>query len=320
MGKCPFCSIFCILVDRYLIMANVDIMAYRMAIGTYSFNRYFESQQANKYRKLSTSFELFLLCFCQLPHIFAYILVTTLNISLAVLMEIHKYEKLMVLLLFFGRYRIFVPKTSLFMLFFLFTIHTFTKLESNVYLSKLINQKSVFLGILSFALHSNTFESIFENRYSYRSQKWLFICGDVSLNPGQKTEDIKFMHWNLNSLTAHSFSRIPLLEVYMVQHNLDIAAISESALSRTIPDSKIEIPGYNSIRFDLENSVSHGGVIICHKNNMAVINRTDLPTPQYTLILEITINRKKRFLSIPIEKLAKLHPRPKVLPKNLTNC
>ena len=28
---------------------------------------------------------------------------------------------------------------------------------------------------------------------------------------------------------------------------------------------------------------------------MAVINRTDLPTPQYTLILEININRKKMF-------------------------
>ena len=170
-----------------------------------------------------------------------------------------------------------------------------TNLESNPYLSKLINQKSVFLGILVLALHFNTFESIFVNRYSYRSQKWLFICGDVSLNPGQKTEDIKFMHWNLNSLTAHAFSRVPLLHAYMVQHNLDIAAISESALSKTISDSSIQIPGYNSIRFDLENSDSHGGVIIYHKNNMAVINRTDLPTPQYTLILEITINRKKTF-------------------------
>ena len=28
---------------------------------------------------------------------------------------------------------------------------------------------------------------------------------------------------------------------------------------------------------------------------MAVKNRTDLPTPQYTIILEISINRKKKF-------------------------
>ena len=47
--------------------------------------------------------------------------------------------------------------------------------------------------------------------------------------------------------------------------NLHIAAISESALSKKIPDSDIQIPGYNSIRFDLENSDTHGGVIIYHK-------------------------------------------------------
>ena len=146
-----------------------------------------------------------------------------------------------------------------------------------------------------FSFHFATFKHIFINKYSHSSQKWLFICGDISLNPGQKTEALKFCQWNLNSLPAHSFSRIPLLHAYMVQHNLDIAAISESALSKNIPDSDIHIPGYSSIRFDLENPDTHGGVIIYHKNNMAVINRLDLPTPQYTLILEITIKRKKTF-------------------------
>ena len=170
-----------------------------------------------------------------------------------------------------------------------------------------------------FSFHFATFKHIFVNKYSHSSQKWLFICGDVSLNPGQKTEDIKFMHWNLNSLTAHAFSRVPLLHAYMVQHNLDIAAISESALSKTISDSSIQIPGYNSIRFDLENSDSHGGVIIYHKNNMAVRNCTDLPTLQYSLILGMTINRKKLFSSIPIEKLAKPHLKAKMLPKKLEN-
>ena len=82
----------------------------------------------------------------------------------------------------------------------------------------------------------------------------------------------------------------------MVQHDLHIAAIGESALSKDIPNSDIQIPGYSIIRSDLKDSDTHGGVLIYHKNNMAVINRIDLPTPQYTLILEININRNKIFL------------------------
>ena len=136
---------------------------------------------------------------------------------------------------------------------------------------------------------------ITNDKYHFRAQIWLFICGDIKINPGHKTEDLRFMQWNLNSLTAHSFSRISLIQAYMVQHDLHIAAFSESALSKDILDSKIQIPGYCAIRFDLSDSDSHGGVIVYHKSNMAVINRTDLPTPQYTLILEIIINRKKAF-------------------------
>ena len=67
------------------------------------------------------------------------------------------------------------------------------------------------------------------------------------------------MHWNLNSITAHTFERIPLLNAYMVQHKLHIAAISETALSKQIPNSKIDIPGYTPIRFDLVDNDSHGG-------------------------------------------------------------
>ena len=81
----------------------------------------------------------------------------------------------------------------------------------------------------------------------------------------------------------------------MVQHDLHIAAFSESTLFKNIPDSEIQILGYSAIRFDLIDSDSHGGVIIYHKFNMVVVSRTDFPTPQYTLILEISINRKKAF-------------------------
>ena len=130
-----------------------------------------------------------------------------------------------------------------------------------------------------FSLHLTTFTPITNSEYHFRSQKWLFICGDIKINPGHKTEHIRLMHWNLNSLTAHSFSRVSLLQSYMVQHDLHIAAIGESALSKDISNSDIQIPGYSIIRSDLKDSDTHGGVIIYNKNNMAVINRTNLPTP-----------------------------------------
>ena len=136
---------------------------------------------------------------------------------------------------------------------------------------------------------------ITQNRYHFRSQIWLFICGDIKINPGHKTEHLRFCQWNLNSLAAHDFTRISLIHSYMVQHDLHIAAFAESALSKNIPDSDIQISGYRAIRFDLTDSDTHGGVIIYHKSNMAVVNRTDFPTPQYTLILELNINRKKAF-------------------------
>ena len=83
----------------------------------------------------------------------------------------------------------------------------------------------------------------------------------------------------------------------MVQQDLHISAFAESALSKNIRDSEIQTLVYNALRFDLTGSDSHGEVIIYHKLNMAVVKRTNLPIPQYSLILEITINRKKKIHS-----------------------
>ena len=72
------------------------------------------------------------------------------------------------------------------------------------------------------------------------------------------------MHWNLNSLPAHDFSRIPLIQAYNSIHNFHLIAITETALKDSIPNDKIDIPGYSPIRCDLPNNDSHGGVLIYH--------------------------------------------------------
>ena len=106
--------------------------------------------------------------------------------------------------------------------------------------------------------------------FYYRGSAWLFLCGDVELNPGPPFNDyFKFMHWNVTSLPAHNFARIPLIQTYNAIHDCSLIAITETALKSEIPNEKIEIPGYCPIRCDLANNDSHGGVMIYHKENMA---------------------------------------------------
>ena len=60
----------------------------------------------------------------------------------------------------------------------------------------------------------------------------LLLSGDIHPNPGPST--FNFMHYNVNSLKAHNFTRVRLLEAHMNVHNLDLAAITESALDDTV--------------------------------------------------------------------------------------
>ena len=60
----------------------------------------------------------------------------------------------------------------------------------------------------------------------------LFICCDVELNPVPKNTDsshnFSLCHWNLNSLLAHDFSKLPLIEGYNTHYNFDMICLSEA--------------------------------------------------------------------------------------------
>ena len=49
-----------------------------------------------------------------------------------------------------------------------------------------------------------------------------------------------------------------------------------------------------------------GGVMIYYKNDLAIKHRTDLQLHINTIVVEITISRKKDFLYLPIGNSAKL--------------
>ena len=59
----------------------------------------------------------------------------------------------------------------------------------------------------------------------------LFICGDVEINPGPKNTKCYYFslcHWNLNSVSAHDFSKPLLIEAYNTHHNFDMIYLSET--------------------------------------------------------------------------------------------
>ena len=142
--------------------------------------------------------------------------------------------------------------------------------------------------------------------YHYRWAKHLHNCGDIHQNPGPnpKIEHLKAMHWNLNSLKAHNFERLHNLNVYNAIYKFHIIAITETALTNKIDDKKIEIEGYDIARYDLINEETHGGALIYFRQDLSVKQRTDLNVPTYTIVLELSISRKKVFCIVTYRKFS----------------
>ena len=63
--------------------------------------------------------------------------------------------------------------------------------------------------------------------------KWFVFLivtyGDIEKNPGPVNSFFKIMHWNLNSLTAHNFSRVNIIESFNTINEYDIIALPETA-------------------------------------------------------------------------------------------
>ena len=76
----------------------------------------------------------------------------------------------------------------------------------------------------------------------------ILLYGDIEINPGPKSssrECFSTCHWNLNSISAQSYTKVSLLTAYNLIHNFNIIYISETFLnSETAPyDPNLGIPG-----------------------------------------------------------------------------
>ena len=94
----------------------------------------------------------------------------------------------------------------------------------------------------------------------------LFACDDIELNPGPKKRmscyNFSVCHWNLNSITAHSFAKIDLLQTYNTVHQYGIICLSESYLDASVSSDNdtLNINIYKFVRADHPGNVKE---VVC---------------------------------------------------------
>ena len=169
--------------------------------------------------------------------------------------------------------------------------------------SKSMCKKNINLGIifgcLSFCF--NYFETFCFGLLTFLYIFLLLIShGDIELNPGPrkcKENTLSACHWNLNSITAHNFSKLNQLKAYISTYKYDFICLSETYLDSSTPNNLIDIEGYNLVRADHPNDIKRGGVCIYYKESLPV-RVISLPSFREALLLEMTYNKKKVFISV----------------------
>ena len=93
------------------------------------------------------------------------------------------------------------------------------------------------------------------------------LAGDVELNSGPTQSSINAFsigHWNLNSISAHIYEKIILLEAYIAISKFDVICIPETFFGSDTShdDNNLEICGRNLIRCDHPSNNKRGGICI----------------------------------------------------------
>ena len=124
--------------------------------------------------------------------------------------------------------------------------------------------------------------------------------GDIELNSGprkEKKNSLSVCHWNLNSLSAHNFSKLTQLKAYNAIYKHDFICLSETYLDSSIPDNVLDIEGYRLVRADHPNNIKRGGVCIYYKESLPV-RVINIPYINEALVLEMNYNNKKVIISV----------------------
>ena len=148
------------------------------------------------------------------------------------------------------------------------------------------------------------------------------LSGDVQLNPGPKNKsDVNFSicHLNLNSIAAHNYAKVLLLQAYIAVYKFDIICISETYLDTSITsDDGISVydgSSFNSFRKNSDNSELKRHLVSLQervkgstessKQNYYYriankLNNTQKNPKSYWSLLKIVLNNKKIPLTPPL--------------------
>ena len=85
----------------------------------------------------------------------------------------------------------------------------------------------------------------------------LLSC-DVEPNPGPETS--KFCCWNLNSIIAHDFLRVALIEAYNSIFTYDLLGIVETHLDNSIDKERFALKGYDLTACNHPSNIKRGRV------------------------------------------------------------
>ena len=128
----------------------------------------------------------------------------------------------------------------------------------------------------------------------------LIRSGNVKTNPGPyntKSSNLSIDVWNLDSIPASDYARIPLIETLQATYNFDIFGICESSLTGNISNDDIFISGFSPqpFRSDKPALLRNGGVCLYYKENLPIKERGDLEILDETIVAEIKVKPKNIF-------------------------
>ena len=129
----------------------------------------------------------------------------------------------------------------------------------------------------------------------------LLISGSVEKNPGPKRHEknsLSFAMWNLDSIPARDYCRLPLIESFQAVYDFDIFGACETSLTDLIPNENIFIHGFSPepFRSNKPQNAHSGGVCLYYKPNLPIKQRKDLEIISETIVAELTLKKKRFFL------------------------
>ena len=107
-----------------------------------------------------------------------------------------------------------------------------------------------------------------------------------------KANNFSVCHWNLDSLSAHSFSKLTQIKAYNSIYRYNFICLSETYLDSSIPNNLIDIKGNKSVLDDYSDNIKSDGVCMYYKKYV-LVRVISLPFFKEALLLEMSNNTKK---------------------------